>query len=146
LNQNVGKSVALNLGVERATAEIIVFADARQTFAPDVLRELAANFSDPLVGCVSGELILLQNAESQIQTEMSGYWKYEKLIRKAESATGSVIGATGAIYAIRKALYRPLPAGTLLDDVLTPMNIVMDCYLTVFDGAAGGYDCHSKDI
>jgi len=146
ISQNVGKALALNYGVERATAEIIVFADARQTFAPDVLRELVANFSDPLVGCVSGELILLQNAESQIQAEMGGYWKYEKLIRKAESVTGSVIGATGAIYAIRKALYLPLPAGTLLDDVIIPMNIVMAGYRTVFDGAAVAYDVTSKDF
>lgn len=145
-SQNVGKAAALNRGVERSTAEIIVFADARQTFAPNVLKELAANFSDPLVGCVSGELILLQNSESRIQTEMGGYWKYEKLIRKTESATGSVIGATGAIYAIRRTVYQPLPTGTLLDDVLTPMNIVMNGYRSVFDGSAVAYDVTSKDV
>ena len=53
------------------------------------------------------------------------YWKYEKQLRRLESAVGSTLGATGAIYAIRRALYRPLPADTILDDVLTPMRVVL---------------------
>jgi poly-beta-1,6-N-acetyl-D-glucosamine synthase len=141
-----GKAVALNQGVARAVGEIIVFADARQTFASDALRRLAANFSDPAVGCVSGELMFLDDAGSGIQAEMGAYWRYEKAIRKLESASGSVVGATGAIYAIRKGLYRPLPAGTILDDVLTPMNIALQGYRVLFDGTATAYDVMSKDI
>ncbi len=143
---NQGKAVALNVGLEKSQSEIVIFTDARQTFAPGVLRHLAANFADPQVGCVSGELIFWQDAASSIQAEMGAYWKYEKWIRKAESSTGSVVGATGAIYAVRRSLYKPLPQGTLLDDVLTPMNIVMQGYRCVFDGAAVAYDVISVDV
>ncbi|MBM9538529.1 glycosyltransferase family 2 protein [Desulfobulbus alkaliphilus] len=146
LPDNKGKAVALNAGVATATGELIVFTDARQTFQPDAIRQLSNDFLNPDIGCVSGELVFLQDGKGDIQQEMGAYWKYEKWIRKAESATGSVIGATGAIYAIRKNLYRPLPLGTLLDDVLTPMNIVMQGYRCVFNSHAVAYDVVSKNI
>lgn len=141
-----GKAAALNRGVKEAKGEIIVFTDARQLFEPDAISHLVANFADSGVGCASGELIFLKNDESGIQAEIGAYWRYEKWIRKNESSSGSVVGATGAIYAIRKDLYRYLPVGTLLDDVLTPMSIVMQGYRCVFDGAAVAYDIVSKDV
>lgn len=119
-----GKAAAINRGLALAGGEIVVFADARQSFAPDATKQLAANFADPAVGCVSGGLVLVDDGMSTIQKEMGLYWRYEKWIRKMESYTGSVIGATGAIYAIRKDLYSPLPEGILLDDVLTPLNVL----------------------
>ncbi|RJP20378.1 MAG: glycosyltransferase family 2 protein [Deltaproteobacteria bacterium] len=144
--EKTGKAEALNRGVAKATGEIIVFADARQFFASDVLRILGTNFSDPSVGCVSGELILIEDAGSAINAEMGAYWKYEKMVRRLESTSGMVVGATGAIYAIRKTLYRPLPNGTILDDVITPMNIALQGFRVVFDDAALAYDVVSKDI
>jgi len=146
LKAPMGKPGALNRGVTCAHGEIIVFTDARQKFAPDAIRELVANFGDPEVGCVSGELYFLKNSESTIKEEMGLYWKIEKTIRKLESKIGSVVGATGAIYAIRKSLYRDLPLGTLLDDVLTPMNIVLQNYRTIFESNAHAFDVVSKDV
>lgn len=141
-----GKPAALNKGVARARGEIIVFADSRQQFEPQAVAELAANFSDPEVGCVSGELVFVQDQDSAIRAEMGAYWHYEKMVRKLESRTGSVAGATGAIYAIRKSLYKNLPEETILDDVLTPMNIVMQGRRCVFDASALAFDAVSKDI
>lgn len=141
-----GKAVALNAGVAQATGKIVVFCDARQSFEPGVVRELAANFHDPQIGAVSGELVLAKSDSSAIQKEMGVYWRYETWIRRTESATGSVVGASGAIYAIRRALYRPLPAGTLLDDVMTPMHVVLQGSRTVFDGSARAHDIVSQDL
>ena len=141
-----GKPYALNKGVGRATGKIILFADSRQIFEPDVVKELVANFHDDNIGCASGELCFKEDLGSEIEVEMGAYWKYEKWIRKLESSTGSVVGATGAIYAIRKELYKPLPVQTLLDDVLTPMNIVIQGYRVVFEPDAIAYDTVSKDL
>lgn len=140
-----GKSNALNHGIQSATGEFIVFTDARQTFHCDAIAELNANFSDPTVGCVSGELLFMKNSASNIQHEMGLYWKIEKFVRKTESSIGSVAGATGAIYAIRKALYKKLPPETLLDDVLTPMNIAMQGKRTIFESKALAYDTVSQN-
>lgn len=140
---NGGKAVALNAGLEAAGGELIVFADARQTFAPDVLARLAENFADPRIASISGELILT-DGETGVAAQVGVYWKYEKWIRRNESAVASMLGATGAIYAIRRALYRPLPPGTLLDDFLTPMRLVLDGHRAIFDGRALAYDRASE--
>lgn len=140
-----GKPTALNLGVEKAQGEIVIFADSRQQFERNTVHELVANFADPLIGGVSGELIFLEEGESRIKMQMGAYWKYEKMIRKLESKSGSVVGVTGAVCAIRKFLYQPLPAETILDDVLTPLNIVSQGYRIIFDGQAVAYDFVSQD-
>ena len=78
--------------------------------------------------------------------EMGMYWTYEKWIRSAESRSGSVVGATGAIYAIRRGLYQPLPEDTLFDDVLTPLNIIMQGHRVVYEGRAKAYDHVSGNV
>lgn len=133
-----GKPSALNLGVARAAGEIIVFADARQRFEADAIKNLTSNFNDREVGAVSGELVL--ESDSSVGEGVGLYWKYEKWIRKNESLSGSVVGATGAIYAIRRELWKPLPAETILDDVYTPMQIALGGWRVVFEERARAID------
>jgi len=134
--QRRGKAAALNLAAEYASGEILVFADARQRFAHDALRELVSNFADQRVGAASGELMLDESSIGGLGL----YWKYEKLIRRSEGRIGSAIGTTGAIYAIRRELWKPIPERTILDDVYTPMRIAMSRYRVVFDERARAYD------
>ncbi len=147
----LGKAAALNEGVRAATHDLIVFADARQRFAPDALRRLVARFGDPEVGAVSGELVIDAErdapaaAASQVGEGVGLYWRYEKWIRRHESEVGSVVGATGAIYAVRRALWTPLPPGTLLDDVLAPMRIALGGHRVVFEPGALAFDAVSPD-
>ena len=141
-----GKPLALNAGVAAATGDIVVFADARQRFAPDAIASLVSNFDDPQVGAATGELILdcedvsAAPGESTIGGGVGLYWRYEKWLRRHESRVWSTLGATGAIYAMRRSLWEPLPAGTLLDDVLAPMRVVLAGRRTVFDERARAYD------
>jgi len=141
-----GKPYAINKGVSAARGEIVVFADARQIFDVNALRELVYNFADKSIGCVSGELIFVENLDSKIRKEMGIYWNYEKKIRKLESQTGSVVGATGAIYAIRKKLFEPIPENILLDDVYIPLLIAEKKFRVVFDSAARAFDIVSPDF
>jgi biofilm PGA synthesis N-glycosyltransferase PgaC len=174
-----GKALALNAGVALAKHEIVVFADARQIFALDALRELVVPFMDRTVGVVSGELLLdaespcrrhgrdrrrlerragtrasasdrrederRRTLRSTIADGVGLYWKYEKQLRRLESTVASTLGATGAIYAIRRSLYRPLPADTILDDVLTPMRVVLAGYRVVFNERARAFDRAAAD-
>jgi len=136
-----GKPAVLNDVIPKLKGKIVVFADARQRFKSDVLRSLVKHFSDPKVGAVSGELILTKEPKSNMVKEGLGfYWHYEKFIRRLESKVDSTVGATGAIYAIRRDLFEPLPKDTLLDDVLIPMRIVRKGYRVLFDPQAKAYD------
>ena len=143
-----GKPLALNAGVAVATGNILVFADARQRFSPQALSALASNFADPQVGGVTGELILdceSGSSASSIGDGVGAYWTYEKWLRRNESLVRSTLGATGAIYALRRSLWRPLPAETLLDDVLAPMRVVLDGWRVVFEDQAIAMDRAAPD-
>jgi cellulose synthase/poly-beta-1,6-N-acetylglucosamine synthase-like glycosyltransferase len=140
-----GKPTALNAGVAAARGEIVVFADARQRFASDAILALVSNFTDPDVGAVTGELILdcelrADAAESGIADGVGLYWKYEKWLRRQESHVRSTLGATGAIYAMRRSLWQPLPPEALLDDVLAPMRVVLGGKRVVFEERARAFD------
>ena len=134
-----GKASALNAAVRRARHPILVFADARQRFAPDAIRRLVPHFADARVGAVSGELMLSAGA-STIGDGVSAYWNYEKWLRRREAIVGSTLGVTGAIYAMRRSLWQPLPAETLLDDVLGPIRVVLRGYHVTFEGQARAFD------
>jgi poly-beta-1,6-N-acetyl-D-glucosamine synthase len=135
-----GKASALNRGIQAARGEIVLFTDARQLIAADAIRELVANFADPSVGCVSGELILGESDPAGSSSGYGLYWRLEKKIRQWESLTGSVIGATGALYAVRKDLLVPLPGGTILDDVYLPLHVARQRRLVLFEPKALAYD------
>ncbi len=123
LSESGGKARALNEAVRHASGEILVFLDARQSLDPNAVSELVCCFADPRIGAVSGELVL-ESADGASSGDALGlYWKIEKAVRRLESSTGSVIGVTGAIYALRRELYTPMPPGTILDDVFIPMHV-----------------------
>src|SRR5262249_25167811 len=113
--------------------------DVRQEIEPAALRALVSSFGDTEVGCVSGEL-LFRAATGGAESGVSLYWRLEKMIRKLEAATGSVVGATGALYATRRTLVPARPEGTLLDDVYIPMSVARAGYRVVFEPAARAWD------
>ena len=134
-----GKPSCLNAGVCAATSEIVVFADARQRFEPDTIRKLAVKFADPSVGAVSGALQIAPSG-SNTGTAVDAYWQLEKWIRSSEAQFDSSIGCTGAVYAIRRALFQPIPADTILDDVIIPMQIALAGFRVLFEKSALAWD------
>ena len=140
LPERVGKALALSAAVKKATGEVLVFLDVRQTVDASAIRELVANLHDLRVGAVSGEL-LLQDSEGAPSADAIGlYWRIEKTVRRLESISGSVVGVTGAIYATRRELFVDLPPGLLLDDVLVPMRIAKAGKRVIFEPKAIAYD------
>lgn len=137
--QRGGKTLGLNAGVERARSEILVFSDANIIYRPDALRKLVRNFADPAVGCVTGDSRYEESAQSAAHQEEDTYWGYERFIRACESRIGSTVGGDGAIFAIRRALYRPL-AHDAINDLVIPLRIVLEGHRAVFEPEAVGVE------
>jgi poly-beta-1,6-N-acetyl-D-glucosamine synthase len=138
--QPCGKAEGINGALQIARGEIVVFTDARQTIENDSVLRLMDNFADPSVGCASGQLILGDPAAGENASGMGLYWKIEKINRELESSSGSVVGATGALYAIRRRLFVPLLPETILDDVSIPMHVVRQGYRVILDLRARIWD------
>jgi cellulose synthase/poly-beta-1,6-N-acetylglucosamine synthase-like glycosyltransferase len=136
LEQSNGKASALNEAIKHTTGEILVFLDARQFVESDAVSELVSCFADPTVGAVSGELLLESGPGAHSSDALGMYWRIEKAVRRLESASGSVVGVTGAIYAIRRELYSQIPQGTILDDVFVPMQIARRGKRVIFQPSA----------
>ncbi len=140
-----GKPAGLNDLVPQCCGEFVLFADARQEFDQHCLERLLENFEDEAIGVVSGELVLRAHADETAAAQGIGfYWRYEKFIRKCESAYRGVPGATGACYVIRRSLFNPIPEQTILDDVAIPMQAVIAGYRCVFEPAAIIFDVPSQ--
>jgi len=136
LEESNGKAFALNEAVKLATGDILVFLDARQTIDTNAVSELVACFADPEVGAVSGELLLETAPGLPSANALGIYWEIEKIVRRLESSSGSVVGVTGAIYAIRRHYYTEIPHGTVLDDVFVPMNVARIGKRVIFQPSA----------
>jgi cellulose synthase/poly-beta-1,6-N-acetylglucosamine synthase-like glycosyltransferase len=135
-----GKASGLNDAFEWAQGDIVVFTDARQSIDRGALRFLLENFADPIVGCVSGELMLGDPAAGESGQGMGLYWRIEKTVRELESASGSVVGATGALYAVRRELLSAVPSETILDDVYIPLQVLRQGKRVVFEPRAQAWD------
>lgn len=135
-----GKAAGLNDAFAVVQGDIILLTDVRQKLEPDCLRLLLENFADEEVGCVSGELMLGHPGSGEVLQGLGLYWQIEKKIRELESISGSVIGATGAVYAARRNLIEFVPPGITLDDVYLPMQIVRQGKRVLFDARARAWD------
>jgi cellulose synthase/poly-beta-1,6-N-acetylglucosamine synthase-like glycosyltransferase len=139
-----GKAVGVNAGVAAARGEIIVFADARQTFDPSTIRELSRELLAPGLGAVSGELDIA-GSHGGTGAALDVYWKMERRLRKAEAEVDSCIGCTGAVYAIWRNLFTPIPTDTILDDVVIPMQIALRGKRVAFSPRARAFDSQPLD-
>lgn len=125
LAENVGKAGALNTALEQAKTSLVAFADARQRFSPGALKSLVAPFADPMVGGVSGTLVIEAGTSAGTAHDVGTYWRMEKRLRRDEARLGWLHGVTGAMHAVRRELFQPLPPGTILDDLWIPLHVLL---------------------
>jgi cellulose synthase/poly-beta-1,6-N-acetylglucosamine synthase-like glycosyltransferase len=136
-----GKIHALNEAVQQAGGDILVFSDANVIYQRLALRNLARNFADLHVGGVAGNT----NYDVRPRSESSShgenlYWSYDKWLKQLESLTGSIVSAHGAIYAIRRTLYRPVTDAAVTDDFAISTAVVEQGYRLVFESDALAYE------
>lgn len=136
----VGKAAALNAAVGTAGGEVIAFTDANSLLAPASLRALVRPFADPAVGAVAGDQRYLPSSDGDgTASGERSYWDFDRRLKVAESAAGSTISATGALYAVRRSLVPPVPEG-VTDDFATSTAVIARGYRLVFEPEAIAYE------
>jgi poly-beta-1,6-N-acetyl-D-glucosamine synthase len=139
-NENRGKASVLNDAVRDASGELIVFSDASALLDSNSVGELVANFADPSVGAVSGIYRVMDADASHTGPQEDFYWRYETFLKIQESSLASVLGGHGHILAVRKALYSDLPATTINDDFIIPVNVMAQGMRVVYEPKAIAYE------
>ena len=118
---NRGKMSVLNDLVDKAQDDFIIFSDANTHFQTDTVQQLTRHFNNKNIGGVCGELHLVDGDSGDNKDNV--YWRYEQVLKFHESRLNALQGANGAIYAIRKSLFIPLPSNTIVDDFQIAMNV-----------------------
>ena len=139
-----GKIPALNAAVAQATGEILVFSDANSMYAHDALRALVAPFADPTVGAVGGNQVYLagERGEGEGHAASVGerlYWNYDRTLKRMQSDAGNMTSATGAIHAVRRELFHPVPLG-VSDDFVVSTRAIAQRRRLVFEPGAIAYE------
>lgn len=136
--QRRGKASVLNDTVPQATGQIVVFSDANTNMNPDALKKLIRHFDDPAVGGVCGQLVL---TDPETGKNVDGvYWRFENFLKSNEARLGALLGVNGAIYAIRKELYSPIPSNTIVDDFLIGMRIHLRKLKLIYEPDAKAFE------
>ena len=123
--ERTGKTHGMNVLVGLTQADIVVFTDANVMLDPELLQRLAPHFDDPAVGCVCGNLSYTNAADSVTAQTGSLYWRLEQGIKRLETDTGSVMGADGSLFAIRRALHHA-PPDHIIDDMYVSLRLLCD--------------------
>jgi cellulose synthase/poly-beta-1,6-N-acetylglucosamine synthase-like glycosyltransferase len=137
-----GKVVAQNLAVRESQAEIVAFSDANATWAPDALTQLVRSFADPEVGYVCGRLVL---GDPEGTNTEGAYWRYETWLREQESATGSITGGNGSIYAVRRVDYVEVDP-RFGHDLSLPYTMVQRGRRAVYEPRALAFEKPTPDV
>ncbi len=134
-----GKTHGMNLLASRATGDVILFTDANVMLDMDCLTNLRRTFEDPEIGCVCGNLIYTNSKDSVTASTGSLYWRLEESIKRLEQQTGSVMGADGSLFAIRRCLHRA-PPDHIIDDMFVSFWVLIQGYRVVQSKDARAYE------
>ena len=146
-NKRRGKAAVLNDIVKKASGDILIFSDANTIYDKNAIHKLVRYFSDSKIGGVCGKLVLLNPNSNLGGTGEQLYWNYENFLKKYEGKFKTVLGANGAIYALRKDLYQPLPEDkVIMDDFIVPLKAVEQGYDVIYDDEAFATETTSPDV
>lgn len=137
--QRQGKIGTLNETVAQAQGKILVFSDANSMYDSASLQAIAACFSDPTVGGVAGDQVYTTDQGNAGSLGERLFWSFDRFLKRMQSRSGSVTSSTGAIHAIRRELFEPVPSG-VCDDFLISTRVIAKGYRLVFEPNAIAYE------
>ena len=147
LDERNGKIGAMNRGMDFVKTPIVIFSDANTNLGKESIRRIVNLFSNPTVGCVSGEKRIIEKESDVASGAGEGlYWKYESALKKWDAELYSVVGAAGELFAIRTPLYRHVEKDTLLDDFIISLRVAQDGYTIQYDPEAYAIETASANV
>lgn len=147
LDKRNGKIGAMNRGMDFVKTPIVIFSDANTNLGKESVRRIVNLFSNPVVGCVSGEKRIVEKESDVASGAGEGiYWKYESTLKKWDAELYSVVGAAGELFAIRTELYRHVEKDTLLDDFIISLRVAQDGYTIQYDPEAYAIETASANV
>lgn len=132
-----GKFSGINKAVEMSLGEIIVFSDVDAIIDKKAIISLSRYFSKSDVGGVCGRIIIYKDI-MELDTAQADYFRFDSLIKRLESQLGSISSNTGTLYAIRRALFQPVPPA-VTDDLYVSLSIIKKNYQFIFEPDAKVY-------
>jgi cellulose synthase/poly-beta-1,6-N-acetylglucosamine synthase-like glycosyltransferase len=142
-----GKIGAMNRGMKFVKTPIVVFCDANTMLGQESIRRIVRLFSNPTVGCVSGEKRIFSKEKDTAAGAGEGlYWKYESTLKKWDAELYSVVGAAGELFAIRTELYQEVERDTLLDDFIISLRVAQKGYTIQYDPEAYAIETASANV
>jgi cellulose synthase/poly-beta-1,6-N-acetylglucosamine synthase-like glycosyltransferase len=140
-----GKAATLNATLPQLAGEVVILSDANTAIDPQAVARLVRWFHDPQVGVVCGKLLLQDGATTRNADGL--YWKLENLLKTSEARLGGLLGANGAIYAIRRAWFQPIPSSTIIDDFVLPLRMRLQHGCAIrYDRDALAFEETSPDV
>ena len=142
-----GKIGAMNRGIKLIKTPIVVFCDANTMLGNESIRRIVNLFSNPKVGCVSGEKRIYSKDKDAAAGAGEGlYWKYESTLKKWDAELYSVVGAAGELFAIRTELYQEVEKDTLLDDFIISLRVAQKGFTIQYDPEAYAIETASANV
>lgn len=142
----MGKISAVHRAIQTVDTELIVFTDANTFLNPEAIQFLCRHYKDQKVGAIAGEKRVLIEDEADATAGEGIYWMYESKLKAWDSELYSVVGAAGELFSIRKNLYEPVPANSVLDDFMISMRIAEKGYKIVYEPDAFAQERSSANI
>lgn len=147
LDARNGKIGAMNRGMQFVKTPIVIFSDANTNLGKESIKRIVKLFSNPKVGCVSGEKRIVDKESDVASGAGEGlYWKYESTLKKWDAELYSVVGAAGELFAIRTSLYRHVEKDTILDDFMISLRVAQDGYTIQYDPEAYAIETASANV
>jgi cellulose synthase/poly-beta-1,6-N-acetylglucosamine synthase-like glycosyltransferase len=137
----------MNRGMKFVKTPVVVFCDANTMLGRESIRRIVTLFSNPKVGCVSGEKRIFSKEKDAAAGAGEGlYWKYESTLKKWDAELYSVVGAAGELFAIRTDLYREVERDTILDDFIISLRVAQEGYTIQYDPEAYAIETASANV
>lgn len=141
-----GKIGAMNRGMQFVKSPIVIFSDGNTNLGRESIRRIVNMFSDPSVGCVSGEKRIYQKDSDSAAGTEGIYWKYESALKKWDAELYSVVGAAGELFAIRTEFFEHVEQDTLLDDFMISLRVAMKGFTIQYDPEAYAIETSSANV